>query len=29
LMFESIVYAPFGVNAPAERGIVSAVWARF
>jgi hypothetical protein len=23
------VYAPFGVNAPAERGIVSAVWARF
>ena len=24
-----LVYAPFGVNAPAERGIVSAVWARF
>jgi hypothetical protein len=23
------VYAPFGANAPAERGIISAVWARF
>jgi hypothetical protein len=23
------VYAPFGVNSPVERGIVSAVWARF
>jgi hypothetical protein len=24
-----LVYAPFGVNAPAERGIISALWARF
>jgi hypothetical protein len=24
-----LVYAPFGANAPAERGIISAVWARF
>lgn len=24
-----LVYAPFGMNAPAERGIISALWARF
>lgn len=24
-----VVYAPFGVNSPAERGVIGAVWARF